>query len=811
MKHLLVSFCLLFFLGANYEVTAFDQDDLEKLKVTGDCVSCDLSGADLMGKLLGGANLQDANLTGAILRGANLKQANLTGASLTMADLTGSALIGANLINTNLEGAILRGVELYQADLSGRDLTDQDLTGANLTEVNLQDANLTGAILRGANLKQANLTGANLTEVNLSGMDLTGVNLSGANLSRAVLYDATLTRARLVQTNLSLAAMKGAVLTGADLTGANLAGAVLSEVDLSGIDLTGTDLQEADLSGTNLTEVNLSGMDLTGANLSGANLSRAVLYDATLTRARLVQTNLSLAAMKGAVLTGADLTGANLAGANLSRVDLSGMDLTGVNLTGANLAGANLSRVDLSGMDLSGINLVDTILVDADLSGAVLSDVDLSGKDLTGVNLSGMDLSGMNLTGTTLIGSFLYDVRLIDVDLSESNLVGARLSGANLTGANFSGSNLGSINLKRSDRHLGENFIGIKQGGNYLGVTSFDLSGDTHYLTTKQGILYELKDEESRIALDFNDDPKFSTAGYNGGLLSVVSSNDSIYISYTTQLATDSDTDYWITPTMNLVVDEYSKTFQKVRTIVQIGPMIQDHHGGTLAFDRLGRLYLSVGDGGPQGDPDNHAQNLQSLRGKILRFDISRPNPKPEIVAYGLRNPWKISIDSKNRMFVGDCGYDTVESVYLIDDLYPETPYNLGWPVFEGTDRRREGSLMLHDTLAPIYEYRQYDHLGVCVIGGFFLDEPQVYLFGDFHGILRLLKEQKDGEWHEIHSQHLKTDIWSFGYDEKTKMLYMGGSKTFELKISSEQVDLLPHVRLCRTTIPNGTINNVDC
>jgi len=49
-------------------------------------------------------------------------------------------------------------------------------------------------------------------------------------------------------------------------------------------------------------------------------------------------------------------------------------------------------------------------------------------------------------------------------------------------------------------------------------------------------------------------------------------------------------------------------------------------------------------------------QNLKSLRGKILRLDVSKLKLEPEIVAYGLRNPWKVSIDSKNRMFIGDCG-----------------------------------------------------------------------------------------------------------------------------------------------------------
>jgi hypothetical protein len=283
----------------------------------------------------------------------------------------------------------------------------------------------------------------------------------------------------------------------------------------------------------------------------------------------------------------------------------------------------------------------------------------------------------------------------------------------------------------------------------------------------------------------------------------VVSSNDYVYISYTAK-GDDTFSTY-------LVVDEYSKTFSKIRNIVSIGFPIDGHHAGTLVFDKLGKLYLSVGDGSA---PEKHSQNMQSLLGKILRFDVSQKNPKPEIVAYGLRAPWKFSIDSKNRMFVGDCGDETIESVYLLDDLYPATPYNLGWPIFEGTWRRIDDPLTFQDTLAPIYEYRHYSQFN-CVIGGFYLDEPDVYVFGDHSGIVKLLKEE-NGKWHEIHSQRVPRYLFSFGYDEGTKKLFLsadwnGPPKIFELSIPSENINLLPQVTLCRTTMLDGTINNSGC
>ena len=178
-------------------------------------------------------------------------------------------------------------------------------------------------------------------------------------------------------------------------------------------------------------------------------------------------------------------------------------------------------------------------------------------------------------------------------------------------------------------------------------------------------------------------------------------------------------------------------------------------------------------------------------------------------MAYGLRNPWKVSIDSKNRMFIGDCGDGTVESVYLLNDLYSGMPYNLGWPVFEGTKRNKEDPLMFKDTLAPIYEYERSGRPG-CAIGGFYLDHLEVYLFGDLFGTLSLLKKQKNGKWYLYHYDKPVNVIWTFGYDEKTKKIFIGPNN-FELIISIEPAKLDAQAKLCRTTMPNGSINNSGC
>ena len=91
-------------------------------------------------------------------------------------------------------------------------------------------------------------------------------------------------------------------------------------------------------------------------------------------------------------------------------------------------------------------------------------------------------------------------------------------------------------------------------------------------------------------------------------------------------------------------------------------PSQANHNGGQLEFGPDGMLYMGTGDGGGGGDPFRTGQNLQDLRGKILRIDPRRNggepyavpanNPfvgqapwKPEIWAYGVRNPWRFSFD----------------------------------------------------------------------------------------------------------------------------------------------------------------------
>jgi glucose/arabinose dehydrogenase len=112
-----------------------------------------------------------------------------------------------------------------------------------------------------------------------------------------------------------------------------------------------------------------------------------------------------------------------------------------------------------------------------------------------------------------------------------------------------------------------------------------------------------------------------------------------------------------------------------------------NHNAGQLAFGPDGRLYFSMGDGGAGGDPENRAQNLRSLFGKLLRIDVNRRGARPQIAGYGLRNPWRFSFDrATGDLYIGDVGQNAWEEI----DFTPRRSAgleNYGWDVFEGEAR----------------------------------------------------------------------------------------------------------------------------
>ncbi|MEP1552926.1 PQQ-dependent sugar dehydrogenase, partial [Paraglaciecola sp.] len=119
------------------------------------------------------------------------------------------------------------------------------------------------------------------------------------------------------------------------------------------------------------------------------------------------------------------------------------------------------------------------------------------------------------------------------------------------------------------------------------------------------------------------------------------------------------------------------------KIVLEIKQPYSNHNGGQIAFGPDGFLYIGMGDGGSAGDPQGHGQNTQILLGSMLRIDINtlndvpyaipKDNPfindsnfKPEIWAYGLRNPWRYSF-AKDVLIVADVGQYKYEEISIID------------------------------------------------------------------------------------------------------------------------------------------------
>ena len=213
-----------------------------------------------------------------------------------------------------------------------------------------------------------------------------------------------------------------------------------------------------------------------------------------------------------------------------------------------------------------------------------------------------------------------------------------------------------------------------------------------------------------------------------------------------------------------LVLAEYQGTFTSLnpatkRVVMAIPKPHDDHNGGTIKFGADGYLYIGTGDGGGPGDMHGtigNAQDLGSLLGKILRIDprasgaaaysVPTSNPfygisglKPEVWAYGLRNPWKWSFAPDGAMWIGDVGQDTFEEIDRISD----PGANLGWRIMEGP-RIREGDVTIQTLTPPLVAYRHGAATGCAVIGGVVVRDAKLtklsgkYVYGDFcHPILQ--------------------------------------------------------------------------
>ena len=212
-----------------------------------------------------------------------------------------------------------------------------------------------------------------------------------------------------------------------------------------------------------------------------------------------------------------------------------------------------------------------------------------------------------------------------------------------------------------------------------------------------------------------------------------------------------------------------------------------NHNGGSILFGKDGFLYIATGDGGSGGDPQNYAQNLGSLLGKMLRIDVNSKenglnyaipadnpfktasNARPEIYAYGLRNPWKVTEDrATGKFWIADVGQNAREEVDIL-----EKGGNYGWKVAEGkTCYSPSNNCNRTGFVEPVFEYGT--SVGRSITGGYVYNGTRLsaikgqYIYGDYvSGTIWALKyEEASKQATNILLTRLVGSLSSFGEDE---------------------------------------------
>lgn len=262
------------------------------------------------------------------------------------------------------------------------------------------------------------------------------------------------------------------------------------------------------------------------------------------------------------------------------------------------------------------------------------------------------------------------------------------------------------------------------------------------YITQQEGRIWRVASGRTELALDITDRV---AAGGEKGLLGMSfaptwPSDPRVFVNYTSAKGglhtvvasfTVDGTSHRGAPDSEVLVLRFDQPYP-------------NHNSGPVHFGPDGYLYVTTGDGGSGGDPQGNGQNLGVLLGKILRLDVSvspyrvppdnpfvgKPGARPEIWAYGVRNPWGVSFDAGTLWFA-DVGQNAWEEVNV-----GESGANYGWNRMEGTHCYRTEVCDRSGLTMPVAEYGH--DLGQSITGGVVYRGPSIpvldgrFVYADF-------------------------------------------------------------------------------
>jgi glucose/arabinose dehydrogenase len=244
-----------------------------------------------------------------------------------------------------------------------------------------------------------------------------------------------------------------------------------------------------------------------------------------------------------------------------------------------------------------------------------------------------------------------------------------------------------------------------------VGMVQIPGDGSRFYVLEHAGTVVRVKNEpdprQAPLLLDLRDRVHHD---WEAGLLGMAfhpafAQNGELYVAYTGYIDAAARKGFrwklsrFVSKDGGATVDPASE-----RVLIAFDKVNRDHNGGDVHFGPDGMLYVSTGDGGVQHDPDGNARNPNDLRGKVLRIDpnkrqgeaeygIPADNPfaigggRPEVYAFGFRNPWRFSFDRKTgELWLGDVGQNAWEDIERV-----EKGQFYGWNVKEGLACHAQG------------------------------------------------------------------------------------------------------------------------
>ena len=329
--------------------------------------------------------------------------------------------------------------------------------------------------------------------------------------------------------------------------------------------------------------------------------------------------------------------------------------------------------------------------------------------------------------------------------------------------------------------------------------------GSGRLFVVEQGGLVRIVKNGSILPTPFLDLSTVVSTGGERGLLGLAfhrsfATNHKLYVNFTQANGATAINEYRVTTNPDRVGNRTG------RRLLTIGQPYPNHNGGMLAFAPDGYLYIGMGDGGSGGDPQNRAQSLSSLLGKILRIDINgrgtypylipRSNPYVEhfgldqIWARGLRNPWRFSFDAMTGdLWIGDVGQDRYEEIDRSLAPARGRAANYGWRLLEGRHCYRPATgCSATGKVRPIVEYSHAE--GCSVTGGYvYRGKAQpilqgAYFFSDFcSGTIWTIAANAASPATKVALLDSGLNISSFGQDD-AKELYVvdhSGGKIYRI------------------------------